>query len=522
LSEQADKFERKRRSAADAFDETSTDALGEANQAGVDSPSPSGDLARRAVHGVLWTYVSFAGSKLLVFVSTVILARLLAPAQFGEIGFALVVIAYLETIGDFGISSALIYERKRPEIAANVAFVVSLATGVLWFGLAYAFAPLVASFFAAPAVVPILQTLSFVFVINALGNTHDALLRRKLEFKKRLAPDLAMALLKGGCSIALAVLGWGVWSLVWGQLIGAAASTIALWLVVPWRPRWQFSREALRRMLGYGGQIVSVNVIAALVHHVDYIIVGRMGSVALGFYTLAYRTPELFITMIIWVVGKVAFPVYSRLQDDRPALREAFLVTLRYLSLLTVPAGIGLAVLGGLFVSTFYGEKWGEAIPTMQALAVAGCLRSLGSHAGDVYKATGRPDILTKLGLLRAAVLIPALIWGARYGIFGVAVAQIIVTGASTMLNLYVAGRMMEVPLTKLLLEFKTSVLAAAAMVAGLQLLLPWLYDLPKWFSLSAAIVVGGVIYVAVAWLVGRETIEQARAIITSSLKKAS
>ena len=274
-------------------------------------------------------------------------------------------------------------------------------------------------------------------------------------------------------------------------------------------------------MLGYGGQIVSVNVVAALVHHVDYLIVGRLGSAALGYYTLAYRTPELFITMIIWVVGKVAFPVYSRLQDDRPALREAFLVTLRYLSLLTVPAGIGLAVLGGLFVSTFYGEKWTPTIPTLQALAVAGCLRSLGSHAGDVYKATGRPDILTKLGLLRAAVLIPSLIWGARYGIFGVAVAQIIVTGASTMLNLYVAGRMMDVPLMTLLSEFKTSVLAATAMVAGLQLLLPWLYDLPKWFGLIVAVVVGGGIYVAVAWLVGRETIEQARALVSSSLKKA-
>ncbi|HEX8472992.1 MAG TPA: lipopolysaccharide biosynthesis protein [Pyrinomonadaceae bacterium] len=511
-----------RRTAPDAFAVVSKGAAGEAVEAHANDPSSpaASNFAQRAVSGVLWTYVSFAGSKLLVFASTVILARLLAPAQFGEVGFALLVIAYLETIGDFGISSALIYERERPEQAANIAFVVSLATGVLWFAVAYACAPLVARFFDDAAVVPILRTISFVFIINALGNTHDALLRRKLEFKKRLAPDLAMAVLKGACSILLAVWGWGAWSLVWGQLIGATASTIALWIVVPWRPRWQFSREAMRRMLGYGGQVVSVNVIAAIVHDIDYVIVGRLGSVALGFYTLAYRTPELFITMIIWVVGKVAFPIYSRLQDDRPALRQAFLVTLRYLSLLTVPAGVGLAVLGGLFVSTFYGEQWQPTIATLQALSIAGCLRSLGSHAGDVYKATGRPDILVKLGVLRAAVLIPALIWGARYGIFGVAVAQIIVTGASTLVNLYVAGKIMEVSMRALLGEFKTAILSAAAMVVGLQLLLPVLKGSPKWIGLSAAVVAGGAIYVGVAWLVGRETIEQARAIVGSSLKK--
>jgi len=292
---------------------------------------------------------------------------------------------------------------------------------------------------------------------------------------------------------------------------------------VPWRPRWRVSLDLARGMLKYGAQIVSVNVIAAVVHHVDYVIVGRvLGSAALGFYSLAYRTPELFITMIIWVVGKVAFPVYSKLQDDEPALRKAFLMTLRYLSLLTIPAGLGLATLGGLFVTTFYGEKWLPAIPVLQMLAVAGCLRSLGSHAGDVYKATGRPDILTKLGLLRAAVLIPALLWGARYGIYGVAVAQASVTAASTLLNLYVAGRVLRVPALSLIAEFRAAALGAAAMVVALQLLLPALSAMPKGMGLAAGVCAGGGVYVLTMWLVGRETVRQARATVMTSLRRAA
>jgi O-antigen/teichoic acid export membrane protein len=487
-----------------------------------DQRPATGDVFARAVQGVVWTYASFAGSKLLVFASTVILARLLAPAEFGQIGFALLVISYLDTIGDLGVSAALIYERKRSEEAAHVAFVISLAMSVVWLVLAMVMAPLIAGFFKDPAVAPILRVLAWVFVITALGNTHDALLRRELAFKRRLIPDVARALLKGLCSVLLALLGWGVWSLVWGQLIGAAAATLALWIVVPWRPRWRVSGDLLRRMLRYGSQIVSVNVLAAIIHHVDYVIVGRvLGSAALGFYSMAYRLPEFFITMVIWVVGSIAFPTYSKLQDDRPALQRAFLVTLRYLSLLTVPTGVGLAALGTIVVSTFYGANWAPSIPVLQALAIAGCLRSLGSHAGDVYKAMGRPDILARVGLLRAVVLIPALVWGAQYGIVGVALAQLMVTGASTLLNLYIASEVLAMPLRTLLAEFKPTVLSSVAMLVGLQLLLPLLSGWPDVFSLVIAVVLGFGIYAASIWLTSREAVQQARATIVSSFSKA-
>jgi PST family polysaccharide transporter len=330
-----------------------------------------------------------------------------------------------------------------------------------------------------------------------------------------------MAVLKGLCSVALAVAGWGVWSLVWGQLIGAAAATIGLWLVMPWRPGLRASWRTVRAMLGYGSQIVSVNMLAAVVHHADLVIVGRLlGSAALGLYTLAYRTPEFFITTVIWVVGKVTFPVYSTLREDSPALRSAFVATLRYSSLVTLPAGFGLAALAGLFVSTFYGEQWAPATMTLQALAVAAAVRALGSHAGDIYKATGRPGILTKLGLLRAAVLIPAMLWAARHGILGVALAQLLVTAASTLLNLYVAGRVLSLSAWTLLRQFRTAVIACVVMVGALQALLPLLGSLPPGLGLTAGVGAGAMVYAAVSWMFGREAIKEARSLIMLSSRR--
>lgn len=466
----------------------------------------------RAVHGMLWTYLSVAGSKLLVFFSTVVLARVLIPAEFGQVGFALLIISYMDTVGDLGVSSALIYEREKPEEAANVTFIVSVAMGLTWFATAFAIAPLVADFFHDPGVVPIIRVMALVFVINSLGNTHDALLRRDLEFKKRIVPDFAMALVKGLCSIALAFGGWGSWSLVLGQLIGASAATIALWAVVPWRPGLQATWNTARGMLRYSGKIVLVDVISAVVYNADYVVVGRLlGSAALGLYTLAYRTPELLITMVIWVIGKVTFPVYSKLRLDPAGLSNAFLMTLRYLSLVTLPAGMGLAVLGGIFVSDLYGANWVSATLTMQALALVCSLRSLGSHAGDVYKATGHANILIKLGLLRAALLVPAMVWGARYGILGVALAQLVITAGSTLLNLYVAGRVLSLSAWSLLREFRVATVASVAMVLVLQLLLPFLVAMPKGVGLAIGVCTGACVYALMVWLTGRDIIEQVR-----------
>ncbi|HOB13058.1 MAG TPA: lipopolysaccharide biosynthesis protein [Novosphingobium sp.] len=488
--------------------------------AGANTPAAE-TVGQRAVQGVVWTYLSFAGSKLLIFASTVILARLLVPSEFGLVGFALLVIGYMDTVGDFGISSALIYEHERVEEAADVAFIVSLIAGLFWYAIAYAAAPWVAEFFREPEVVPIMRVMALSFVINALGNTHDAILRRDLAFKKRLVPDFAMAAFKGLCSVGFAFAGFGVWSLVWGQLIGTAAATIALWAAVPWRPGLNASWQAARKMLGYGGHIVSVNIVSAIVHDVDYLIVGRLlGATALGYYTLACRTPELLITTVIWVIGKVTFPVYAKLRGDPAALSNAFLVTLRYLSLITLPAGLGLAFLGGTFMVAFYGEKWMPAALTMQALAVAGALRSLGSHAGDVYRATGRPAILTKLGLLRAAVIIPAMIWGARYGILGVAVAQVIVTCASTVLNLVVAGRILSLSPWALFGEFKSAAIGSSAMLVVLALVQPLWTGLPSLIQLTLGVTIGAAVYFTVLIVIDRPVLIEARRALAGSMKR--
>ncbi|MBN1569681.1 MAG: lipopolysaccharide biosynthesis protein [Acidobacteria bacterium] len=422
--------------------------------------------AGRTIRGVAWTYAAVAGSRVAAFASLIVLARILTPSAFGQLGFALLVITYLDALGDLGAGSALIFYRKKSEEAAQTSFRINLITGALWWCAVTALAPFAGGFFHDEMVEPLLRALAWIFPITALGNTHDALLRSNLSFGRRLVPDYARSFTKAICAVALAWQGWGVWSLVWGQLAGAAIWTLALWALMEWRPKFRAPMSLARRMLRYGCHIASINVLSTIVHHFDLLIVGRiLGSAALGFYTLASRIPDVCITMLIWAVDIVAFPSFTKFQDDLVALRRAFRATLRYVSIVTLPAGLGIALTADLAVSLLYGERWLPAAPVVVGLSFAAVLRSLGSHAGNIFKATGRPDILTKIGIARAVLLVPTLIWSTRWGIPGVAAVQAAVTAASTLATLIIAGRILAIPRRAWWQELRPAVVGSVGMV---------------------------------------------------------
>ena len=151
-------------------------------------------LGKKTALGVFWNYVSFASGKLLAFVSTIILARVLAPAQFGQVAVALVVIQYFEAIGDLGIAEALIYQRDNIERASSVAFAISIAMGVVLAALAALSAPLIGAFFNSSASVPMVQVLALTLLINSFGQTQMALLTKELKFRQKILPDLSRSM----------------------------------------------------------------------------------------------------------------------------------------------------------------------------------------------------------------------------------------------------------------------------------------------------------------------------------------
>jgi O-antigen/teichoic acid export membrane protein len=436
------------------------------------------------------------GGRFISLVSLAILARILAPEDFGLLAFALVFLGYLETVGDLGTGAALVYWSDRWRDVAQLTFVVNLLMGGLWMGIALVAAPWVSDFFGSPDGVPVVRALAWAIPLKALGTTHDALLQRDLRFRTRLVPEIALLAVKAGVSVALALKGFGVWSLVWGQVAGQAVSTGLLWALVRWRPRIYLPGDLVGPVFKYGRGIVSVNVLAAVVHHVDIVIVGRMFSLAvLGIYQMAYKVPDMAVTLVVRVTSKVLFPALSRLKGEGGELRDMYLPALRYLSLITVPATVGLVLLAEPIVRVLLGDGWLDTVPILRAIAVYAGLKALGSNVGDLLKATGRPGTLALLGIARAVVLVPALIVAGHFSALSVAFTLVGVTLISTAVNLAVAGRLLDVRWGAIGGALSPSFSASLPLV---MLLLFWsrlAENLPNAVHLFGGVLVGGGVY---------------------------
>ena len=463
----------------------------------------SGSVGRTTARAAVWAFVSMGGAKIITLAGLMVLARILAPGEFGLLAFALVYITYAETVGDLGSGMALVYWPDRREEAAQVTFAVNIVAGAFWCLSTILLAPAIADFFNSPDGTAIVRTLGFSFLIKYLGNTHDALARKDLRFRARAVPELGLALLKAAISIALAYAGFGVWSLVWGHLAGLTCWTIFLWMMVPWRPSLTLPRDLVKPMLRYGRGIIAVNIIASVLHHADLAIVGRFfGVTVLGVYQIAAKIPEATVIVLLWVVSSVLFPTFSKLNAAGGSLERPYLMATRYVSAVTFPAAVGLAFLARPLVLLFFGPQWISAAPILSALAAYAGLRSVTAHAGDILKATGRAQLLAGIAVMQAIVLLPALLIGARLSAVAVAAALAIVELFAAGAKLVIASRLIGVPLFKIGRSFARSAVAAAILAVYL---LGWNYyssDFRVVAQVAGGVVGGGLLYAVALRLV--------------------
>ena len=458
----------------------------------------------------------------MVFISTVLLARLLSKDDFGVVGFAVTTIGFLDVMSDLGVVPALIYHPEDEDTSVT-AFWLGLVIGILLFLITWVAAPLVGLFFQDPRAIPVTRVLALSYPINALGATHQAILQKKLAFGRTFIPDLAQSLVKGLGSIVLAFLGIGAWSLIGGQLGGMVTGAIVVWLISRWKPTFTFKPVIARSLLKYGVKIVGVDLLGVFLVNLDYLLVGRyMGAASLGVYTLAFRMPDLVILQFARILSGVIFPIYTRMRDVPGSLAKGFTMTTRYVSLVTVPLGLGLAILAEPFVTSVFSEKWIEAIPVVRAIAIYAMFYSLSYNVGSVYKAEGRPQVLTWLGLIRLVVSLPALYWATTTAnsIVAVGWAQALIALFVGILNLYVATRLLKIASVTLLDALKPAVLAGIIMSAVILIFLSIAKSMIPWVQLGLGTILGVLSYIAAIWIFQRDVIDTASIQIRSALTR--
>jgi O-antigen/teichoic acid export membrane protein len=382
-------------------------------------------LSTRVVKSGLWILALRMLNRGLGFIRTIILARLLAPEDFGLLGIALLSISTLETFSKTGFDSALIQKKENVKSYLDTAWTVSALRGIVLFSILLFSAPLIASFFNSREATLIIRVIALYTLFAGLRNIGILFFQKELEFNKHFSYEFSATLVDLSVAITLAFILRNVWALVWGGLAASLARLVLSYVIQPYRPRIRIDKEGFKELFGFGKWVLTSGILVFLVTQGDDILVGKLlGVTALGLYQMAYTLSNLPATEVTHMISKVTFPAYSKFQEDRPRLKEAYLKVLKCTTFVSFPLAGGIFLFASDFIRIFLGNKWIPMVPAVQVLVLAGLVRSIAATTGPIFHATGKPRIDTIWQIVRLLVL-SAFIYPLtlRWGILGTATA---------------------------------------------------------------------------------------------------
>ncbi|AUV83741.1 lipopolysaccharide biosynthesis protein [Salinigranum rubrum] len=461
---------------------------------------PSGGTGQRAAKSAVWLFGQNMVDRLLPLVLLVILARLVGPLELGLVGIALVSMSALRSLTEVGLNEALIQRiEDNVDRYLNTVLAMEIARGVLIFGVLFLAAPFIGRLFDAPAAVPLIQVLAVSAVLRGLKNPAVVYFQKNLEYHKMFVYTTGGTLAFFVTGLALALWDPSAWAWVGAFLASDLVRLVASYLIHDYRPGIGFDRQAAGELIQFGKWITGTSILYFLYNEGDDVFVGWLLSpVALAYYQYAYRMSNAPATELSQVIAGVMFPAFSKFQTDVERLRESYFATVRLASFVAVPMGIGFAVVTPAFVAAAFGTDWLPMVAAMQLLALYGVYRAIGKTMGALWKAVGRPDYVTKLSLLKVALL-AVLIYPVtvRWGITGTA-ALIVAVNLVVMapLDLYITAKILETTSTRILSEVTYPLLASAVM-AGATWYVGQALVLPAWIELCVMVVTGGVVYAA-------------------------
>lgn len=405
------------------------------------------NLKKQAISGIKWNGISMVAMTGLQFLTLAILARFLSPSDFGLMGMVMVVIGFAQVFADMGISNAIIHRQDTTLDQLSSLYWLNILAGIIVFLMMCASVPLVVAFYCEPRLGGLVHLTALIFLVVPLGQQFQVLMQKELLFNHLAKIEIVASIVNAVICITMAFYDFGVYALIWGQLASALVKVFVLvsWGWSQYRPRLYFKRYDLEGYWGFGLYQMGERTVNYLNSNLDYLLIGSiLGAKSLGYYTLAYNLIIKPTSMINSVVTKVAFPVFSKMQNEKVRLKNGFIKVLKLLSLINFPMMLGLAVVAPVAVPVVFGEQWHPSIILVQILTMVGLLRSTGNPVGSLLLAKGRADIGFKWNLALTVTQIPGLYLGVKIGgAVGVAIAFAILMGIYFVLNYFILVRIL-------------------------------------------------------------------------------
>lgn len=448
------------------------------------------------IKNFFWRIGESSGAQLVSFLVSIVLARLLAPEDYGVIALVTVFTSILQVFVDSGLGTALVQKKNADEVDFSSVFYFNVLVCLTLYAGMFVAAPAIAKFYDNPIYVPLVRVLSLTLVISGLKNIQQAYVYRHMIFKRFFFSTLGGTIASAILGIVMAYAGFGVWALAAQYVSNTAIDTLILWITVPWRPKKKFSWTKLKSLLSYGWKLLVSALLDTGYTSVWNLLIGKVYSSAdLSFYDQGSKYPKAIIGTISNSIDSVLLPTMSIVQDDRAQIKSMTRRSIVTSVYVMAPLMMGLAGCAEPLVSLILTDKWLPCVPYMRIFCITYMFWPVHSANLNAIKAMGRSDLFLRLEILKKIIGIGLLLCTMRISVMAMACSLLISSVTSQIINSYPNWKLLNYRYLEQLRDILPSILLAVIMAVAVGAV-P-LLGYGNVFTLCIQIPLGAVIYVA-------------------------
>lgn len=417
------------------------------------------------IKSLLWKLLEKCSVQGVSFIVTIVLARILSPAEYGIIAIVTIFLHFSNILIEGGFSTALIQKKGYDNRDFSTIFYFSLVVAAIIYAILYLSSGAISSFFNEPQLTPVIKVLGINLFFCAINSIQKAYVSKQLLFKKMFYSSLIAAVFSGAIGICLAWNGWGVWALVFYSLISQFLITSIMWFTIKWRPILVFSRSSFKRLFDFGWKILTTHLIISIFTNIRSVIISKFYSASmLAYFDKGKQLPALAMDNINSSIQTILFPVFSDAQDDRTRIKSMIRRSIKTNCLFIFPLMVGLIVMAETLVVAIYTEKWASMIPFVQIFALSYMLMPMQLANIEAIKSLGYSNITLRLEIIKKTIEVVILIISAYLGVLAIAWGVVVYNFICLFINLYPNTKLLDYSFKEQLQDFVPQLFAAIGM----------------------------------------------------------
>ena len=471
------------------------------------------------ISNLVWRFAERCGAQLVSFIVSIVLARILAPEDYGTIALVTVFTAILQVFVDSGLGTALIQKKDADEIDFSSVFYFNFVVCLILYLGMFAAAPFIADFYGDVTLVPVIRILSLTIVISGVKGIQQAYVSRNMLFKRFFFSTIGGTIFSAVLGIAMAYAGFGIWALVAQQLSNTFIDTLILWITVRWRPTKSFSWTRLKYLLSFGWKLLVSSLLDTAYNNLRNLIIGKMYSSSdLAFYNQGDKFPKVIVTNINASIDSVLLPTMSSAQDDKEHVKQMTRRAIKTSTYVMAPLMMGLAFCAEPIVSLVLTDKWLPCVPFLRIFCITYMFWPVHTANLNAINAMGRSDWFLRLEIIKKIMGMTILLSTMWFGVMAMAYSLLLSSVLSQIINSWPNRKLLGYGYLEQVRDFAPGILLAVLM--GICVYFISFLHLPTIVTLLIQFVVGAAIYIGVSAILKLEEFEYLLGMVKSFLEK--